>query len=110
MEVLRYSWQGKIELTGTSVSHSMRMLSPKEGHKRLQCPSLREARGQVLCPPGLSPGDSVRSGGLCRACCSSAERLLQDASSNQKVKATELNDSEKKDENHQVITKIQKLA
>lgn len=109
VEVFGYSWQGKIELTVTLVAHSMRMLSTKKGHKRLQCPSLRETQGQVLCPPGLSPGDSARSGGLCRACCSSAQRLLKDTSSNQKVKATELNYFEEEDEDHQVITKIQKL-
>lgn len=38
----------------------------------------------------------------------STQRLLKDVSSNQKVKATELNHTEDKDEEHQVI-KIEKL-
>ena len=39
----------------------------------------------------------------------STQRLLQDVSSNQKLKATELNHTEDKDEEHQGITKIEKL-
>lgn len=36
VEILAYSREGKTELTGTSVAHSMRMLSTRKGPKRLQ--------------------------------------------------------------------------
>lgn len=74
VEVLGYSLQGKTELTGTLVAHSMRMLSMKKGHKRLQFLTWSEgsSRSSFLRPPGLFSDNSARSGELCRACCNSA--------------------------------------